>query len=460
MSLKLRFHLLKSSSFRFALLTGFTIWLATAVVLLAVYFKLENTIWHNIDRELDHQTNSLLARAAENPNIDADELVAAFNLMANTNATAHSSTMMAMHNTPEMLAMHSTMGIATPPSHFMNEGQTLTGDSGNLQFSRQVTLPNGQIITLSQNIEYLADLQTSLWQSLAFGLSITLLIALIAAIVLTQHSLRRIHQINHSCQTIIAGSFSHRIPYANSEGRYDDYDQMAFNINRMLDEINQLLTKVRQVSDNIAHDLKSPLARLRAQLESAYAETPSQAIDSGIQEVDRLLNMIKSLLGIGHIENRNKQTFEQVDMRALLQDVKEMYLPVFEDKHIRFQCHSTTATLFADRHLIIQALANLLDNALKFTPSGGTVRLHSTFDKDVGLTLVIHDSGNGIPEKSLKKVFERFHREDNARDALGFGLGLSLVEAIVKLHGGTITLHNDQGLVATILFPVERNTST
>jgi signal transduction histidine kinase len=455
MFLKPMFNLFKSSSFRFALLTGFTIWLTTSLVLVIVYLKLEDTIWNNIDRNLDQQTENLLARAASNPDVDVSELVAAFNAMSRTTTTTFQHNgidMIAMHNSPAMDALHSVMGIANPPDSMMGESQRITGNEGNLQFTREVTLPSGEIISISHNIEYLNDLQNSLWQSLIFGLSFTLLIAFLGALLLTQRSLRRIHQINQACRTIMAGDFSHRVPYANATSRFDDYDQMALHINRMLDEINALVVKVRQVSDNIAHDLKSPLARLRAQLETAYEQSPSIELESGLSEVDRLLGMIKSLLGIARIESRAREPFDNIDLQSLLGDIQEMYLPVFEDKQIKFLFDSEPGVMKADKHLLIQALANLLDNAYKFTPAGGTVKLMSkTNEQDISIE--IHDTGPGIEEESLVKVFERFHREDSARNTTGFGLGLSLVEAIVTLHGGSVSLKNENGLVVKLVFP-------
>jgi methyl-accepting chemotaxis protein len=257
-------------------------------VLIVVYFKLENTIWNSINQNLDQQANSLLSQVASSPDIETSELLSSLAAESpSTSVTLQYNGMMEMHNSPAMIALHSAMGIASPPGHMMNESQRLSNNKGSLQFTRDVTLPNGDVVTISQNIEYLNDLQNSLWQSLVFGLSVTLVIAFIGALILTQRSLRRIHQINQACQTIMAGNFNHRIPYANPEHRLDDYDQMALQINRMLDEISDLVVRIRQVSDNIAHDLKSPLARLRAQLETALEQSPSAALESGIAEVEQ-----------------------------------------------------------------------------------------------------------------------------------------------------------------------------
>jgi signal transduction histidine kinase len=456
MSLKATFNLLRSSSFRFALLTGFTIWLSTSVVLILVYFKLENTIWKSIDKNLDEQTEQILAQAAKQPDVTVEELVKAFNFMSRTNSMTFETNgmnMMSMHNSPAMKALHSAMGVANPPNHMIDDNQALTSSQGNLQFTREVTLPSGQVISISQNIDYLNQLQTSLWQSLVFGLSITFLIAFASALLLTQRSLRRIHEINLACRTIMQGNLSHRVPYKNPTDRFDDYDQMASVINSMLDEINDLIAKVRHVSDNIAHDLKSPLARLRAQLELASLEQNSAFIDEGINEVDRLLAMIKSLLGIARIESKKKENFETIDMLTIANDVVEMYRPAFEDKKISLHLDAEPGKIRANKNLLSQALANLMDNALKFTPEKGTVSITGRLIDNRDYKLTIQDSGPGIPEEEMTRVFERFYREDNARDTSGFGLGLSLVEAIIKLHEGSIKLSNNDGLLVSLELP-------
>lgn len=456
MSLNAISNLFRSSSFRFALLTGVIIWLTTSAVLILVYFKLENTLWRSIDNNLNEQTEAILAQAAQQPDVDITELVAAFNLMSRPTTTiveVSGQDLKSMHNSPEMQALHDAMGLANPPGHMLDDSQTLTSNQGNLQFTREITLPDGQTITISQDIEYLNQLQSGLWQSLIFGLSATLLVALLGAILLTRQSLRRIQEINLACQTITEGHFDHRIPYNNPAERFDDYDRMALVINRMLDEINLLLNKVKHVSDNIAHDLKSPLARLRAQLELASIDVDSPNLEQGLAEVDRLLAMIKSLLGISRIESHDKASFEPVKIDSLLHDLIDIYRPSFEDKNIALSGQFEPGTLASDRHLLFQALANLIENALKFTPSSGQVSLQGTFDGTDHYSLVIQDSGPGIGNEALPRVFDRFYREDTARSTAGFGLGLSLVKAIIQLHRGDILLVNNNGLQVRISLP-------
>lgn len=455
MSSKVSTSLLKSSSFRHTLLTAFAIWLTTSIVLILVYFNLENAIWAGINDQLDQQSEFILELAASDSEQDTAKLVDVLNASSASDILVSermSPEMMAMHNTPAMQAMHQAMGLANPPEHLMGEHQSVASNNGHLILLRDIQLPNGETLTLTHNVEYLNNIQTSLWHSLIFGLSITLLIAILSAVMLTQRSLRRMHQINAACQTIMAGNLSYRIPYKNGEKKHDDYDQMAKTINQMLDEINELVNKVQQVSDNIAHDLKSPLARLRTRLESLSRDVAAADLIEGIDEVDRLLTMINSLLGISRLEGRSRLDFSAVNLSILLNDVVEMYQPVFEEKDIELTLSTQNIEISGDKNLLFQAIANLLDNALKFTPEKGSVRVSVDAHDDESIQIEIRDSGPGVTD--AEKVFDRFYREDSARDSNGFGLGLSLVKAIVKLHSGCIDLENEDGLVVRIRLPL------
>jgi len=462
--------ILTSSSFRFAMLTVGVIWLSTALVLVAVYMQLDRAIWRSIDASLDLQTTELLQQAKQTPSLSTEELLAAYNAQLNSSqaiASSGADSMQQMHNSPAMHAMHQAMGLAQPPARFLAEHHRMLAVNGALQVARSVELPNGEAVELSQNVAYLTDLQTSLWQSLLFGLAITLGIALLGSLVLTQRSLRRIHQINRSCQAIMAGDLAHRIPYQKALdaradakpqlGTLDDYDQMAWHINQMLDALHDAMAKARQVSDNIAHDLKSPLARIRVKLESAYEQQPSIEVEDSMQELDRVLAMTKSLLGIARIESKTRAGFAPVSVRELLQDVQEMYGPVFDEQGIEFSVEPNDQTLAGDKHLLMQALTNLLDNAHNHTPTHGSVSLLATAERGVdgsaGVQWQIQDSGPGIDKAEFTKVFERFYRQDEARQSGGFGLGLSLVQSIIQLHGGTVELSNNAGLRVDIWLP-------
>ncbi|AJQ95921.1 sensor histidine kinase [Gynuella sunshinyii] len=455
-------NLLFSSSFRFALLTSCVIWFSTVAVLVVMFFQLERDIWQGIESNLENRTRQLLENAHNDPQQSTENLINEFNgetdsIIAIPHGGSHRGMMSGRNG--ERRDIHRSFGLSSPPGYLLNQNQSVSLESGKLRVSRAITLPNGDTVVLKENVEYLHTLESSLWKTLWVGLAVTLVLALISSILLTQRSLGRIHQINQDCQTIMQGNLSHRISYKNNvmpAGRKpfaDDYDQMAFHINSMLDEINHLMGRIRQVSDNVAHDLKSPLARLRVKLEQAYEKGPSPEVDESIQEVDRLLAMIKSLLGIARLESGTHQGFEKIHLPMLLNDLEEMYQPVFEDKQITFAVSSEDIYLTGDKHLLIQALANILDNASKYTPTNGSVEVRATVSGDHDCQLVIQDSGPGIPEDQFERVFERFARLDEARSSSGFGLGLSLVKAIIGLHKGQIKLANDHGLQVQITMP-------
>ncbi len=242
----------------------------------------------------------------------------------------------------------------------------------------------------------------------------------------------------------------------------DDIDHIAAAVNHMLDQIEQLMEGVREVSDAIAHDLKTPLARLRGQLELllSISDRSDDAIDAVIAEADQVLNAFNALLRIAQLEQgTRRQAFIHFDFRVVLEQARDIYELVFADKNIRFEIEKSSEPLpvCGDRDLWLQALSNLLDNAYKYTPAGGSVRI-SAQPRASHIELTVHDSGPGIPTDEHKNVFKRFYRLDKHRSQKGTGLGLSLVAAVCKVHHAVIALDNAQGLVVRIRIPLDIHT--
>jgi len=210
----------------------------------------------------------------------------------------------------------------------------------------------------------------------------------------------------------------------------------------MLDRIERLMHEVKGVCDNIAHDLRTPLTRLRAQLyrirqQSATDSAQAEALDQAIGETDTLMARFRGLLRISELEDRQRRAgFVQLDPHDLLVELHDFYLPLAEDGGIRLELAQPAQlpALHGDRELLFEALANLVGNAIKFTPEGGRVRVLATQD-DQGLHIAIEDSGPGIPEEERTAVLKRFYRSEEGHRHPGFGLGLSIVAAIVDLHG-------------------------
>jgi signal transduction histidine kinase len=270
--------------------------------------------------------------------------------------------------------------------------------------------------------------------------------------------LNRLELINDTSQKIMDGDLARRVP---SRGSGDEFDQLADHLNRMLDQTESLMEDIRRVSDNIAHDLKTPLSRLRQRLEALsrrYAEDSTHRADleAALLEADHLLDTFNALLKIARIESGPRQAnLKPVNLIQLAADVVELYEPLAEEKRQQLIFHRHHASnVIADRDMLFQAFANLLDNAIKYTPVGGIISVHCS-SNDVSAELAVTDSGPGIPAGQREKVFQRFYRMDKSRSTTGSGLGLSLVQAVARLHGATVTL-TDQAPGLTVRFVLPR----
>ncbi len=324
--------------------------------------------------------------------------------------------------------------------------------------ARTFVLPGDYRLLVGRDLRQRANLRTLLAETLAWGLAATIVFGLIGASVVGRNLLSRVDAINRTGQHIIRGELKQRVALT---GAGDEFDRLAENLNSMLDQIERLMTAMREVTDNIAHDLRGPMTRMKARLELALLadkDDPAQyraAIESAIAETDRLLGTFNALLSIAEAESGAlHQTMASIDLVALAEDAAELYEPAFEEKGIAFEmklapCPPVTGA----RQLLFQALANLLENALKYTPAGGRVTI-STRAEGTGSAIMVADSGPGIPEDMRAKVLERYVRLDQARTTPGSGLGLSLVAAVAKLHGARLVLgDNAPGLLVTLDFP-------
>lgn len=280
------------------------------------------------------------------------------------------------------------------------------------------------------------------------------MLGLAGAIILGGYLERRLRSISRSAEAIIRGDIRERMPLS---GRRDEFDQLALTLNRMLDRVEGLLENLRQVSSDVAHDLRTPLSKLRTLLEKGLLEgrAADDLLEDAIRRVDEVLSLFAAILRIAEVESgETRRFFAPVDLSPLVADLAESFALSFEDEgRTLLWSLEDGIRIKGDRELLAQAFINLLENAQRHTPSGSVIRLTLTMVGDT-VCLQVLDNGPGVPTADLGRVTKRFARMGSARNTQGYGLGLSLVSAVAKLHGGSLVLRDaEPGLSATIELP-------
>jgi len=303
--------------------------------------------------------------------------------------------------------------------------------------ARAVLLGNRYNLLIGQGMEDLTTLKALVGRALFWGLLLTIALGIIGGLMMRRTLSSRLGAINQTSRKIMQGDLRRRI---TTSGTGDEFDELAINLNSMLDQIEHGMEGVRRVSDNIAHDLKTPLARLKNRVEElkfrvAGRSDEELAVDQIIHEADGLLATFNALLRIARIEySEQRKGFKSVDLNSILYDLQELYEPLIEEKGQTLQVDiSQSMEISADRDMLFQAFANLLDNAIKYTPDKGKISIRSV-KEGVNWYVEIADNGPGIPEEAHEKVVLRFYRLDQSRTTPGSGLGLALVFAVLKLH--------------------------
>ena len=317
-------------------------------------------------------------------------------------------------------------------------------------------LTGGLHLLVARDIHEQYESERLFTTALPWSVGLLLLLALGGGVLLSSDLLRRLDVINSTSKVIMAGDLTRRVPVSRA---HDEFDLVASNLNSMLDRIEQLMKGMREVTDSVAHDLRSPLNRLRNRLESAATrldpDTHTAAqIDAAIAETDHLIATFNALLLIAQAEaGVVREAMTLVDLTSVVEGVAELYAPVAEEKGIELAVDlGEPLTLEANRTLISQALANLVDNAIKYTPEGGKIDVRLEERSGV-VVLSVADNGPGIPASEHKRVTERFVRLEQSRNSPGTGLGLSLVAAVARLHEARFVLaDNGPGLKASLEF--------
>lgn len=315
------------------------------------------------------------------------------------------------------------------------------------------------ILQLGQSMESYTRFIEAFRKIFVLTMASLFIFAVIIGWFMARRALAGVETVTQTARHISEGSLNERVPVKKNQ---DEIDQLAITFNQMLDRIQTLVTGIREMSDNIAHDLKSPITRIRGLSEVSMTTGASEKdyenlAASTIEECDRLLDMINTMLVISKTEaGVNEFEAEEMDIGAVARDACELFQAPAEDKGVTLTCHlAGHFNISGDNRLIQRMFANLLDNAIKYTPTGGRVEVTVNAQDDHAVSLIVKDTGIGISKKDRSRIFERFYRCDPSRSEAGIGLGLSFARAIVRAHGGDITVISevDQGSTFTITLP-------
>ena len=355
-----------------------------------------------------------------------------------------------------------------PAAVLANPGQSETrygrGDSDvepHRAIVRVFTLPGGFRLLVGRDTEERDRLRAVIGRAFGTSLAAVVLLGVIGGWLAASRVLRRVDAMTQTTRAIMAGDLDGRLYVA---GNGDELDRLAASLNLMLERIGELMRGMREVSDNIAHDLKTPLTRLRNRADEALrtAASPDElraALEAVIEESDGLIRVFNALLMIARLEAGSaREILAPVDLGAAVRGVGELYEALAEDQGLVLDVKAEDGLIIAgNRELIGQALANLIDNALKYGADAAQARVSVEAER-VGdaVRLIVADHGPGIPEAERARVLGRFVRLEDARSRPGFGLGLSLVNAVVRLHRGTLRLSdNGPGLRVELAFPAQ-----
>jgi signal transduction histidine kinase len=301
------------------------------------------------------------------------------------------------------------------------------------------TFENGERLLVGFDITKTSkDFKFMQWLGIASIVFVMLVV--FVAYIISIFVVRGTNKIANTAHEIMAtGDLSQRVEVGS---RWDDLSNMAAVLNMLLNRIEELMQGVRQVSDNIAHDLRTPLARMRNKIETLQQEDDKEVYTDLLAEADQLLGTFNALLRISRLESEKKRShFADVNLKGLLKDVVALYEPLAEDKNITVSCAFENINYSGDRDFLFQAYANLLDNAVKFTPEKGTITINLQHEHDL-IYITVSDTGMGVDDEETDKIFNRFYRSEQSRNTEGTGLGLSLVAAVIHLHGGEIKATN------------------
>ncbi|WP_404384587.1 sensor histidine kinase [Caenispirillum salinarum] len=450
---------LKTSAFRLTLAYTAVFGLSVLLLLTAIYW----TTAQNISRTIDEAITSDIDALAQHYNTRG--LGGLVEAIERRTGPANVSGSLYLLTDPKFRPIAGN--VSAWPANATEQGSwvmfPLAGDGTEAAYGRAKAfrLSAGFHLLVGRDTRALDRFQDLMAEAMAWALAGTLVLGLGGGALVSRRVLARIEGISRGAETIMRGDVSHRM---NTTGSGDEFDRLAATLNAMLDQIEQLMTGIRTVSNNVAHDLRSPLTRMRAQLETAVAqggtaEDLRETCAAVLAEADGLLATFNALLSIAEAESgvRLKDAVS-VDLGALVEDAADLYEPLAEDEGLSLTAGPLAGvSVQGSRELLFQALSNLLDNAVKYTPAGGAVRVSVLPPAgNHGPVLEVRDTGPGIAPEDRDRVTDRFVRLDASRSTPGNGLGLALVSAIARSHGAALELDDAApGLAARLVFPAD-----
>lgn len=341
-----------------------------------------------------------------------------------------------------------------------HDGETYDRPDRGLALVKSFRLPSGFYLVVGRDIVERRGFSAIIFEAFGWGVFWILILSVLLGTVLARNILRRLDLISAASKKIMTGDLSERLPITK---RNDEYDRVSENLNEMLDRIENLMAGLKEVTDNVAHDLKTPLTRLRNKVERAltHDDDPEQmrnALQATIDESDQLIRTFNALLLIARVEaGAPDGTFEAVSVDEIIEDIVDLYQPVAEDSGIELSTNlAPVPKVKGSRELIGQAIVNLVENAIKYAKAAqGEPRIEIGLEQHQNdIRICVADNGMGIPEKDRERVLERFVRLEESRSETGSGLGLALVSAVARLHKGTLEIRdNEPGTKVLITLP-------
>ncbi len=458
-------RLLRTTAFRVALLY-FWLFLVSVIVIFSVFYSLTAGF---IERELnDSIANDIISLREQ---FDNQGVVGLIEMVRARSANRHSNSfyLLAAPSGAILAGNLSVWPNAKPDAHGklhfrVSEVGGLAGRPATAQ-AAVLVLSGSLYLLVGRDMSEIDLLRSRIIKSLWWIAAVVASLGIGGGLLLSRGILRRVEAINLTTRRIMAGDLSGRVPHSGSG---DEIDRLAGNLNAMLVQIERLMTGMRQVTENIAHDLRTPLSRMRTRIELTllqHEEEPEQhriALQETLVEVDRLLATFKALLSIAEAASEARRSdFRMVDLAETVRHIADLYEPVADEAGLSFIATiRSTPMVRGDSQLLSQAVANLLENAIKYTPAGGRIVLTvggptvEGAGADWAACLSVADTGPGIPAEMREAVLQRFVRLDSARASPGNGLGLSLVDAVAHLHGASLRLEdNGPGLRVRLLLP-------